>query len=69
MAEKKQAAEAGLPDVDILMKGLLAQPGLEGYMVFNDSGASGLIKCGLPIFIKHRRTSRYSVEVDAARVY
>ena len=45
MAEKaeKKATEKekgdGLPDVDVLMKGLLAQPGVEGFMVFNDSGA------------------------------
>jgi hypothetical protein len=44
MAEKKQTEAPGLPDVDILMKGLLAQPGVEGYMVFNDSGTgTGLL--------------------------
>lgn len=54
MAEKKQTEAPGLPDVDILMKGLLAQPGVEGYMVFNDSGIplkwtqQGFIKPGAP---------------------
>ena len=28
----------GLPDVETLMKDLLSQPGVIGYMVFNDSG-------------------------------
>jgi len=39
MADKKGAdkekSEGSLPDVEILMKGLLAQPGVEGYMVFS----------------------------------
>lgn len=38
-AEKDKGEGHGLPEVDVLMKGLLAQPGVEGYMVFNDSGA------------------------------
>lgn len=50
-AEKKTTAEAGLPDVDVMMKGLLSQPGVEGYMVFNDAGiplkwTQGFIKPG-----------------------
>jgi hypothetical protein len=27
-----------MPEVDVLMKGLLSQPGVEGFMVFNDAG-------------------------------
>ena len=29
-----------MPEVDVLLKGLLNQPGVEGFMVFNDDGAS-----------------------------
>mmetsp|Transcript_10650 Transcript_10650/g.25480 ORF Transcript_10650/g.25480 Transcript_10650/m.25480 type:complete len:139 (+) Transcript_10650:52-468(+) len=32
------AGASGLPDVDVTMKDLLAQPGVQGYMVFNDTG-------------------------------
>jgi hypothetical protein len=27
-----------MPEVDVLMKGMLSQPGVEGFMVFNDAG-------------------------------
>lgn len=37
--EKKAGAPTeGLPEVDILMRGLMSQPGVEGFMVFNESG-------------------------------
>jgi hypothetical protein len=28
----------GLPEVEVLMKNLLAAPGVEGYLIFNDNG-------------------------------
>ncbi len=31
-----------MPEVDVLLKGLLGQPGVEGFLVFNDDGASPL---------------------------
>ena len=37
-ADKDKGDGQGLPEIDVLMKGLLAQPGVEGYMVFNDAG-------------------------------
>jgi len=33
------AGADGLPEVEVLLKGLMSQPGVEGFMVFNDSGA------------------------------
>jgi len=27
-----------MPEVDVLLKGLLSQPGAEGFLVFNDDG-------------------------------
>lgn len=29
----------GLPEVDVLMRGVLAHPGVEGFLVFNETGA------------------------------
>jgi hypothetical protein len=41
---KKGEAEAkdagGLPEVEVMLRGLLAQPGVEGFLVFNQDGAS-----------------------------
>lgn len=41
MADAKKAvagATDALPEVDVIMKGLLSQPGVEGFLVFNESG-------------------------------
>ena len=44
----------GLPEVDVLLKGLMAQPGVEGFLVFNDAAVpvkwtnAGFIKPGTP---------------------
>lgn len=38
-----QAQGDSMPEVDVLMKGLLSQPGVEGFMVFNDAGALSLL--------------------------
>ncbi|RYG44072.1 hypothetical protein EON67_12170, partial [archaeon] len=35
----------GLPEVEILMRGLLSQPGVEGFMVYNDAGTLHLCRC------------------------
>mmetsp|Transcript_106837 Transcript_106837/g.297263 ORF Transcript_106837/g.297263 Transcript_106837/m.297263 type:complete len:137 (+) Transcript_106837:194-604(+) len=48
------AAATGPPDVDVTMKDLLSQPGVQGYMVFNDTGipvkwsSTGFIPAGAP---------------------
>ena len=48
-SEKKPAgATEGLPEVEILMKGLLAQPGVDGFMVYNESGAFGMAHTSTP---------------------
>lgn len=36
--EKKKETGDGIPEVDVLMRGLLSQPGVEGFMVFNNAG-------------------------------
>ena len=38
-AQKEEKTESGLPEVEIILKGLLAEKGVEGFMVFNDAGA------------------------------
>lgn len=52
--DKKAAqAESGLPEVDILLRGLLSLPGVEGFMVYNESGipikwsTAGFVKPGM----------------------
>lgn len=49
MAEKKKE-ESALPEVEVLIRGLLAQPGLEGFMVYNSS--SGLPLRWSPTFVR-----------------
>lgn len=39
-----QGAEQGLPEIDVLLKGMLSQPGVEGFMVFNDEGEFGVLR-------------------------
>lgn len=55
MADKKAAAGGdSLPEVEVMLKGLLTQPGVEGFLVFNEAGIplkwtnSGFIKPGTP---------------------
>lgn len=36
--DKKKEGGDGIPEVDVLMRGLLSQPGVEGFMVFNNAG-------------------------------
>jgi Roadblock/LC7 domain len=38
MAEKKGEKGDSMPEVEVLLKGLLSQPGVEGFMVFNNAG-------------------------------
>ena len=37
--QKEEKAEGGLPEVEIILKGLLGEKGVEGFLVFNDAGA------------------------------
>jgi hypothetical protein len=41
------AEAGGPPDIEITMKDLLAQPGVKGYAVFNESGSCVLPLCGV----------------------
>ena len=44
--QKEDKAEGGLPEVDIILKGLLAEKGVEGFLVYNDAGAcNGAVAC------------------------
>jgi len=53
LAEKKETAAA--PEIDVLLRGMLSQPGVEGFMVFNEEGipikwsSSGFSKPGAPV--------------------
>ena len=37
-SEKKDKQGDGLPEVDILLRGMLSHPGVEGFMIYNDAG-------------------------------
>jgi hypothetical protein len=38
MLQKEEKTEGGLPEVEIILKGLLGEKGVEGFLVFNDQG-------------------------------
>jgi dynein light chain roadblock-type len=67
MADKKKDAGDSLPEVEVLLRGLLGQPGVEGFMVFNNSGIP--LKWTQAAFVKPGTTSGTSNPIPPSVVH